>query len=101
MLQMTIQIASAKATSSSQLIGLPRAWKAGESAQASTASIGESMRRLREESAEGRLAGGPGASAPQRDEDLVRLDHAQFHARLLLDHLEAFAQVQQFGLQLR
>ena len=60
MLQTTIQIANAKATSSNQLIGLPSAVNAGESAQRSAAeskgrddngpvnaSIGVSMRELR------------------------------------------------------
>src|SRR3954466_3746477 len=34
------------------------------------------------------------------DEDLVGLDHAQLHPRLLLDHLQAFLQVAHFGREL-
>ncbi|KAI1692157.1 hypothetical protein Ddc_23788 [Ditylenchus destructor] len=106
MLQITIQIASPKATSSSQLMGLPSAVKAGASAMAIAASIdvitewkraGNGPIRAPSSTA----CGTRRISATQRDEDLVRLDHAQLHARLLLDHLEAFAQVEQLGLQLR
>ena len=41
-------------------------------------------------------------SLPERehDQDLVGLGHAQLGARLLLDHLEAFLQVGDLGLQL-
>src|SRR6478735_8515213 len=34
------------------------------------------------------------------DEDLVGLDHAQLHPRLLLDHLQAFLQVAHLGREL-
>src|SRR6476659_4916607 len=34
------------------------------------------------------------------DEDLVGLDHAQLHPRLLLDHLQAFLQVPHLGREL-
>ena len=37
--------------------------------------------------------------ATDLDEDLIGLDHAQFHARLLLDHLQALLQVAHLGGQ--
>src|SRR5262249_38426790 len=74
MLQKTMLSASATATISSHVVGVPQAVKAGAKNHSITTS----------------------SSLADVHEDLVGLDHAQLAARLLLDHLQAFLQVAHF-----
>src|SRR4051794_29821920 len=84
MLHTTIAIASTKATTSTQVTGAPHSVKAGANSgciHCSRSVMGSAFR--------GR----------HLDVDLVRLDHAELEARLLLDHLQAFLQVADLGDQ--
>src|SRR5215212_9974247 len=89
----TVPSARTNATTSSHVTAASHSVKAGANSGCSPASRAF---------IDGAGADGPGprASAPRRrhlDQDFVRLDHAQFIARLLLDHLEAFLQVAHLG----
>ena len=93
MLQPTITSASTKATISSQVTGEPQALKAGE--RAAGAQPGAAMPVSGALRARVRCC-----RRADLHQDLVGLDHAEFGARLLLDHLQAFLQVGHFGGEL-